>query len=428
MRRRRTKKTDSFDDFSSLWEKYALSMNSRILVPLLSLCGRTKNKEELKKAVEKIKRDKIKDRNVLGLAVKVTSQLHGVRAGERLIREFIIHDHYGRNFEETLYRAGLKSHCLNTGDIESFYKKLKSNPKLQTDRAWGYFALLCVNCQGRFLNRFREDFKDAFELPLVQAMMAKAYLLKQHKIELIRPHLEPLEKLLDKPTKIDPLILGVFLSYYMATKNDKLGDLLSKLDLFKLPQKLLPEALKAASVLGDVEKAEKIYAMLKDKSPKFFDFRIRAYIKSGDAKKAIELFNSLPNKTRENYKFMTTTLRALRRPFQERKNFLRQSIENGYGSVASYIELIADYLHGIPEEDSALLREMLPEIEQLGVIHQLKEKNFERILNFCFIAKDRDLYAYYYEKYCHKFSEREELRQKHMRNLELLKKQETNEQ
>jgi len=379
----------------------------------------------LEKVIEEIRTQRIKEKKILSLAVSVAETLRGDSFAKQLMKEFIFNGHYGESFEEKLKYFNSKSYCVESMDVKRIYNELKTNEKLRTESAWANFASLCVRKNLKDdLKVFQEEFKDAFELPLVRAMMAKAYMSDQKTdLAVLWPLLEPLEKMLDDPK--NTVIWNTFISYYMATKDDqKIQWLLSKADYSKFSEGMLFNALKAAAALGDVKKAEEIFSLMKrTNDPECDALLIKVRAIAGDFRRAFELLNKLPNSTEADYSRVASWMQTKKQPIEDRREFIRLMKEKGIHSVEPYLGLLADYYApSTSERSSAFLKEILSEMESVGLTKRFEPKHFGSILNFCAQANDMELYTQYYNELNQKFPFGLKKREKiHQETLEIFK-------
>jgi tetratricopeptide (TPR) repeat protein len=413
-----------------LWSKYSRIQNPRTLLPILGLARKTKNDGELEKVIQEIRKKKLQSTQVLDLAVSVASHLRGVPFANQLAKEFVVNGHYGETLEDKLQLC-LKAWNVKSEEVKKFYNELKANPKLQTKIALAAFAGLCVkNHLDEDLQLFQKELQKAFEIPLVRTMMAKYYML-QNNFEAAGQMLEPLERLLNDPVP-DHFIWHQMSLYFRLTKNyPKLTEMLSKLDLPKQNQETLRSAARVASFLNDKETAKKISILLgrkrisqKQKPYAMEASPTEAFDANSNSKyeRAKQRFDSLQTKTAKDYLIMFRAMSFANRPFDERREFLRLMKQQGIKNYNPYFKFLSDYYeHSAGEKNSALLKDLLVELTEMGIVARFKPKHLGIILNYCILTKDKGLF-YYYFNMLKKMNPKDELVQEWIRYQQTLEK------
>jgi hypothetical protein len=174
--------------------------------------------------------------------------------------------------------------------------------------------------------------------------------------------------------------------------------MLSKVDITKLPQGTLFKALRAAAAVGESLQATKIYRLIKVRTPEIRALHIRAYAVAGNFEQANKLFEKLP-KTRQDYLQMTSTMHIVKRPIEERMEFLRLMREKGLYSYKVYLDALNEYYKDPNAgKDSKFLKEMLSEMSELKLIEKLKPMHIGNILKLCVMTKDKELFTDYFHK------------------------------
>jgi hypothetical protein len=389
-------------DFPDLWSNYSSTSNPRALLPILAHSGRTKNKEELGKAIEELKVRKIKDFRLTELGVKVARGVGGSHFGRKVLKELVFNGNYGESLDEKIQVLSRRKIELKNDEVKSLYEELKSNPKSQTEVTWSNFASICVQQSSEnVLQLLKREFKEAVELPLVRLSIALSLSsAKKKNLGEIWSLLEPLEKMLDNPSP-HPLALNAFISYFIATKNQsKLRELLSKMSPSNTTQGKNFALLRVASFLGDTKKAEEIFSLLKTKNEDANILLIRAYAIAGNFEQAKELFDAFPNKTGKSYIRMARIMHFLRSPLEERRELLRLMKESRIRNSKPYFFLLKFYYNSESNagEDSRVLKDLLSRMNKIGLLRGLDVKQIESILQLCVKTKDMQLFSQYFRK------------------------------
>jgi hypothetical protein len=390
----------------ALWREYYLSKNERLLPSILK---NLREETDLKKAIKELKTLKIKDPRTLRIAVSVSQRIQGPSASKQLLKDFIRNGHFGDTFEEKMQQFRLNSHALNLEDVNKIYEELRTNRTSQMNQPWGDFAFICV--KETFienLKQFKTDAPEVYLRPFIQASMAMGYLARadvahlpsNRKVELTITWelLKPLIPLLEDPNNVH--IWNAFLSYYILQRDiPMLKRFIFAADLSKLPVEVLMNCLKATSLTDDAERADEILACLKKSKVPVDDSLVLVSHGARDFKKAWDLFNQLPNKKPKDYFRMALAMRVARRPFEERREFIRFMTEKKIVNLRVYFDLLHDYYKPTAEGKTAdFLKEILAEITAANLHETFKPDHIGIILNVCYQTNENEIYQQYYEK------------------------------